>query len=92
MAKKWPDPWPNEIVGMAMAMVAIPDFTSMAPHQTHVWALSHQTCSFLIGNRLFVLSRAYRFVIYVKICLESWSNLISSLSNIIYTDSDDLGG
>ena len=28
--QKWPDLWPNEIVGMAMAMVAIPDFTSMA--------------------------------------------------------------
>ena len=27
--QKWPDLWPNEIVGMAMAMVAIPDFTSM---------------------------------------------------------------
>ena len=27
--QKWPDLWPNEIVGMAMAMVAMPDFTSM---------------------------------------------------------------
>ena len=29
--QKWPDLWPNEIVGMAMAMVAIPDITSMLP-------------------------------------------------------------
>ena len=27
--QKWPDLWPNKIAGMAMAMVAIPDFTSM---------------------------------------------------------------
>ena len=27
--QKWPDPWPNKIVGMAMAMVAMPDFTPM---------------------------------------------------------------
>ena len=27
--QKWPDLWPNEIVGMAMAIVAIPDITSM---------------------------------------------------------------
>ena len=27
--QKWPDLWSNEIVGMAMAMVAMPDFTSM---------------------------------------------------------------
>ena len=26
---QWPDLWPNEIVGMAMAIVAIPDITSM---------------------------------------------------------------
>ena len=31
--QKWPDLWPNEIVGMAMAMVAIPDFTSMSSRQ-----------------------------------------------------------
>ena len=29
--QKWPDLWPNEIVGMAMAIVAIPDITSMVP-------------------------------------------------------------
>ena len=27
--QKWPDLWSNEIVGMAMAMVAMPDFTSV---------------------------------------------------------------
>ena len=27
--QKWPDLWPNEIVGMAMAIVAIPDITAM---------------------------------------------------------------
>ena len=27
--QKWLDLWPNEIVGMAMAIVAIPDITSM---------------------------------------------------------------
>ena len=27
--QKWPDLWPNEIVGMAMAIVAIPDITPM---------------------------------------------------------------
>ena len=27
--QKWPDLWPNKIVGMAMAMVAMPDFMSM---------------------------------------------------------------
>ena len=27
--QRWPDLWPNEIVGMAMAIVAIPDITSM---------------------------------------------------------------
>ena len=27
--QKWPDLWPNEIVGMAMAIVAIPDITSI---------------------------------------------------------------
>ena len=28
--QKWPDLWPYEIVGMAMAIVAIPDITSIA--------------------------------------------------------------
>ena len=31
--QKWPNVWPNKIAGMAMAMVAMPDFTSMSVSQ-----------------------------------------------------------
>ena len=35
--QKWPDLWLNEIVGMAMAIVAIPDITSMVGRQKLNW-------------------------------------------------------
>ena len=35
--QNWPDLWPNKIVDMAMAIVAIPDITSMVGRQKLNW-------------------------------------------------------
>ena len=55
--QKWPNLWPNKIAGMAMAMVAMPDFTSMAIY--YQWTIITAASPWSHSTRLSVIWRHY---------------------------------
>ena len=83
--QKWPDLWPNEIVGMAMAIVAIPDITSMyinAPNRT-VSSISVHHLSMRLREKLLLIVKTLKLSSKLKIFIYNY-NLKDPLYCTIY--------
>ena len=56
--QKWPDLWPNEILGMAMAIVAIPDITPMCKIDSKI---------IFTQNKMTVIKVTWVLIIVIKL-------------------------